>query len=141
MAKDCHLRFKNCNLCQQKGHVEAACRRKTRNQRRIQHVHNEEETQDDNNEDFLMIETIINAQNNLLYVANEQRRTDPQFFKFIINGNVELSMEADSGSYATVIHENIKNKFFSKILLSQPSLKLHSVAGVEFPVLGRIENL
>lgn len=139
MAKNYRLRFKTCNLCQQKGHIESACRKKTSDQRQVQHVQGGEEAPTGSQEDFLWIESVERKQSGLFHVSSEP--TDPQFFEFTINGSVKLLMKVDSGSYATVKHENIRNTFFLDVPLSAPSLNLRSVAEVELPVSVRREEL
>lgn len=65
-------------------------------------------------------------------IDNDNVKADPMYLKVMINGK-NVSMEIDSGSYASIISNKDRNKYFpdSKITRAAPDLKAYGKVPLE----------
>lgn len=110
MAQDCFHRYQTCRACKKKGHLKAMCRAKKTEVQHVQSVtesHREEETA----HDFYFAE----EDNNISRVGNitsvyDGIRAEPMYVNVFVN-DIAINMEVDTRTYATIISEEVQNKF------------------------------
>lgn len=147
-ARECYHRYSTCNICKRKGHLAAACRSQRTT---VQHLEREPSEVENLQEeetvyDFFMVDQgadqtkseRISGGN--VEIRKIDVRADPMYLNVIVN-NVKLAMEIDTGSYATIISESDKNKYFPADEVKAVGNPLKAYGNVPLESVGSLENL
>lgn len=161
MARRCRYRFDSCTLCKKKGHLEQACRLKDQAQQQVKFLETptsstEPQGQEheqkcvsemyDKYEFFSLKVNYADHKNKICTRGDDELcnaenvKADPMFINVAINGK-EISMEIDTGVYATVLSEKVKNEFFKELKLVKTKHFLEDYVENVLNPVGSFENL
>lgn len=130
-ARDCVHRYKVCNYCKTKGHLQAACRKaKSQTVKYCESESNTSETKEPE-DDFFAIRENVFALNDF---------DDPLFVDVKING-VNVRMEHDSGSRVTIIPESVYNEYFVSVPLEPAYVKFNLYGGSKLKPISKMTGL
>lgn len=153
----CKFREATCNGCQKTGHIESACySKRTQTKKRLQLIEQEDEGDAENSpadeqtastlnyihrRDFYSIgveDTTCKLSKKI--VSGDRDDGEPMFVSVNVNG-VDLSMEIDTGTYATVISERILNENFKNAKIVSTGINLRGYDGRAMQPIGKLSNL
>ncbi|XP_046608775.1 uncharacterized protein K02A2.6-like [Neodiprion virginianus] len=147
---ECRHRDKKCNFCKTIGHLEGVCYKKKEQQPEGSSVHkldessrSEEEEQRSHEDEFYSIDVVNNGHEYVYADAcvNESgARAEPMNVDLCVNGK-NVSMELDTGMFATVISESEKNKFFKNEKIIKTDVKLRTYDDKVLRPLGKLVDL
>ncbi|KMQ88944.1 hypothetical protein RF55_11491 [Lasius niger] len=149
-ANVCRHRFRSCNFCERKGHLEAACRAKASNTTKPAVKFLENTTKDEESEkagnnlyghDFFPLRIRnVHAQLNNMYADTNGKDSEPMMIELFINRK-KLPMEVDTGTFVTVISEKEKNENFANLEIKETSVYLRGYDSKVLEPIGKLENL
>ena len=135
LAKVCRHPFETCNHCKRKRHLEQACRTKNSEQQQVKFLEmptTQAETTPINRDSvsglynkyefFSLNVNYADHQNETcarfdkVFCNANKVKADPMYINIIINSN-EMVMEIDTGVYATISSEKVKNESFKELEL------------------------
>ncbi|XP_029162078.1 uncharacterized protein K02A2.6-like [Nylanderia fulva] len=123
-ARDCFHRHKTCTSCNKKGHLATQCRRKKED---VQHVDVGAE-KDKGTYDFLNLELGGNSEESTcgtIESSGDKVIAEPMYVNVAINGK-SVNMEIDTGTYASIISRENKNKLLPTLEVKKLSKTLNA---------------
>ncbi|CAL1671651.1 unnamed protein product [Lasius platythorax] len=140
MARDCFHRYQTCRVCKKKGHLEAMCRAKKTEVQHVQPV-TEDHREEESAHDFYFAE----EDDNISRVGNVNSvydgiRAEPMYVNVSVN-DIAINMEVDTGTYATIISEEVQNKYFPGIRIEIMDTNLKAYGKVPLKHVGIVTNL
>ncbi|XP_076298593.1 uncharacterized protein LOC143217833 [Lasioglossum baleicum] len=128
-ARECVHRFKSCNKCQRRGHLDVVCRSSDNTKR---HMHWHEVTDGDDEmepEDFLLMEVTEKYDSGINFTDSEKAAAEPMYLDVSVGGR-NLKMQVDSGAYVSVISKNNSENLFPNVKLSSTDMVLKAYGNV-----------
>ncbi|XP_029159162.1 uncharacterized protein LOC114931347 [Nylanderia fulva] len=123
-ARDCFHRHKTCTSCNKKGHLATQCRRKKED---VQHVDVGAE-KDEGTYDFLNLELGENSEESTcgtIESSGDKVIAEPMYVNVAINGK-SVNMEINTGTYASIISRENKNKLLPTLEMKKLSKTLNA---------------
>jgi len=144
-ARDCPQRYSTCHSCKRRGHLATMCRsQRTAIQHLEQGSTNGEQQREESWNDFSHFNhgdtrgsTASASIGNAEY---DNVKADPMYLNVTVNDK-KIKMEVDSGSYAAIISNSDKNKYFPGVKIVREASMLNAYGKVPLGSEGTIENM
>lgn len=134
-ARDCKLRWKTCNYCNVKGHIDRACLKKQNGINLVNDNLLENEDLDSSDLDFYYMQ-----QNNFTEFQVNNIVVEPHSMKLIIDNN-QVELEVDTGSHVTVFSEKTVANYFAAKKIHKADISLSSYDRTKLNVMGMLTDL
>lgn len=141
-ARECIHRFKTCNNCQRKGHLDVMCRQKKEDKQNI-HWQTEAYTDQSNDDDFLLIEGDDNKKYTTAavnFTSMESAGAQPMYLSVNVSGH-KISMQVDTGAYVSVISKGNAENLLSGLNMSPADIKLRAYGNIPLQPIGVFKNI